>query len=329
MDAAQPMDHVAAGATRSVATRTIAGDSSTGRPGLAGGLVPRGVDATPDPYALQSLSATSTGSLPTAPHPSSPVNFPGPNATFVWWTKLLTFPISPIGKFFFTQNGVDRVCSAAATYGGDPSQLDTVWTAGHCVSDGAGSFDTNGLFCPSYKPSGPNPVVGCWAASSFGTTAEWHTSADYSRDYGVVFTDPSGGAAHTHIMSVTGGLGFAWDFGRDQLWMVFGYSAGSFAGSTRRPGRDLIATAAEHRYDVSGGSGPDQMSIGSGLGPGADGGPWVLAFSRTGGYIGSNTSYWVTAGANGDETGVEVQGPYYDTRACNDWSFFTNYSGGC
>src|SRR3954469_5879783 len=173
MRAAKPIHaKPAAGALQPAVT----GDTATGRPGLAGGARPGG---------LRSSSA----------RVAAAGTFPGPNQTWPLFTAYLRYPMSTVGKFFFTQDGTDHVCSGAVTYGGNANQLDTVWTAGRCVADGAGSFDSSGLFCPSYNTGGVHRRVGCWSATSFGTSAEWFNDADPSRDYGVIFTDPSGGKA--------------------------------------------------------------------------------------------------------------------------------------
>src|SRR5215212_31044 len=49
-------------------------------------------------------------------------------------------PTSTNGKVFFTEAGVNYVCSGTALLSGNKS---VVWTAGHCVNDGAGRFVTN------------------------------------------------------------------------------------------------------------------------------------------------------------------------------------------
>ena len=58
------------------------------------------------------------------------------------------------GKVFFTLAGADYVCSAAAV---TSPRADVVVTAGHCVSDGAGHWATNGS-CTSTR-STPKPRI--------------------------------------------------------------------------------------------------------------------------------------------------------------------------
>jgi hypothetical protein len=143
----------------------------------------------------------------------------------------------------------------------------------------------------------------------------------------------------THVVSVTGGLGFAWNWPRDQHWLDFGYpQAPPYDGGA------IVVTAAEHRYDVinpdSCGSGCNaDNSIGSRQTPGFSGGPWILSFGQNGGsdpyshgdWINSDNSYYFTSGGpgGGNEFGVEIQGPYYDTAACNFWKGGSGWTGTC
>lgn len=315
MAAAKPLD--IGRPASSAARRTIAGDTATGKPGLAGGFVPKHLAAAPDPAAGEVLSNTSGGVV--APADGA---FPGPNQTWNWFQKYDRYPNSTVGKLFFSQNGGNFVCTATVTSGG--GSQDVIWSAGHCISNGAGVFDSSATFCPDYNASGPNPHYGCWAATSLSTTTAWHNSGDWSRDYGVIYLSTTGGNTHGHVADATGAAGFSWNWGRDQHWMDFGYPSGSPYDGTK-----LVVTAAEHRYDISGGSGPAQNSIGSAQTPGFSGGPWFLNYTGSSAWINSDNSYYFTSGANGNEYGKEIQGPYFDTGACNNWKGWTGWTGTC
>ena len=148
---------------------------------------------------------------------------------------------------------------------------------------------------------------------------------------------PTGTVKHTHIVAVTGGMGFGWNWSRDQFWQDFGYpSASPYSGGK------LVITSAEHRYDVTNpGSDPGQQdnSIGSSQTPGFSGGPWVLSFGHGSGadpishgdWINGNNSYYFTSGGpgGGNEYGVEIQSPYYDTSACSFWKSGSGWPGTC
>jgi hypothetical protein len=180
-----------------------------------------------------------------------------------------------------------------------------------------------GLFCPAYKV-GVNPALGCWSWINASTTEGWFTNGYFSRDYAVVITAPTGTVLAENVVSAVGGLGFAWNWGRDQHWFHFGYPA-------KGPCTDglMCVTSTEHRYDVSIDPGPAVNSRGSDQTSGASGSPVVLFFSGNGGGINSDVSFYFNSGPNGDELGHELQGPYYDTNTCNFWKTWTGYSGSC
>lgn len=297
---------------------TVAGDSATGKAGTAGGFAPADlIEDAGAPVVAPNLPSSSTGITP------ADGGFPGPNSTWNYFGKYRKYPVSTVGKLFFTKPGIGNfVCSAAATYGG--GNLNTVWTAGHCVS-GQGSFWTNFSFCPSYDSSqgGVNPAVGCWGWSSAQVTSAWFNSGWWSGDYARITTVSNGGVCGCSVVSAVGGLGFSWNFGRDQHWMDFGYPSGS-----PYTGGKLVVTAAEHRYDDNPDPGPDTNSIGSAQTPGFSGGPWILSFAN-GNWINSVNSYYYTGGPNGNEYGRQIQGPYHDTAVCNFWKGATGWTGTC
>ncbi len=326
MAAAKPVPGVAA---KAGVQATNAGSSATGKPGTAGGYQPANLPGIPGP----------TGTSPSANGVSSSVlpadgGYPGPNDTFNWIGGYRTYPVSAVGKLFFTEPSGNYVCSATATYGGGTKNM--VWTAGHCVGPGGGkSYYTNWLFCPSYS-AGENTSIGCWSWALAQQTGGWYYNGYYSDDYAYLYMQPFSDKVNSSVVSVTGGLGFAWNWGRDQHWMDFGYpSASPYNGNY------LVVTAAEHRYDVSnpgGDPGAADNSIGSAQTPGFSGGPWVLSFGASshdpihhGDWINSDNSYYFTSGGpgGGNEYGTEIQGPYYDTNACSFWKGGSGWTGTC
>jgi hypothetical protein len=122
-----------------------AGATATGNPGVAGGILPGGARSTP---------AKTTGFDTNSPNPNvSPDDgaYPGPNDTFNYPAKESVFPVSTIGKLFFTEPSGDYVCSATSTYGSS-AEPSMVWTAGHCVGpQGGENYYTNWEFCPEYN----------------------------------------------------------------------------------------------------------------------------------------------------------------------------------
>ena len=320
MASARPLRPVAHGTGPAQAS-----SSATGIPGVAGGFNP-----------ATGASESATPHLAGVGGNVSPADggYPGPNDTYNYPGPLGRYPVSAIGKLFFTEPSGNFVCSAAATYGG--GNLDTVWTAGHCVgAQGGRAYYSNFLFCPGYK-NGEGPK-GCWTWALAQQTGGWYYNGYWSADYAYLHMASTSDKGKGHVVAATGGLGFAWNWGRDQAWADFGYpSASPYNGGL------LVVTQAEHRYDVTnpgGDPGPQDNSIGSSQTPGFSGGPWVLSFGPSnasdpighGDWINSVNSYYFTSGGpgGGNEYGTEIQGPYFDTNACNFWKGGTGWTGSC
>ena len=319
MQAAKPRDlPVVSGADHRVPAAGV--PPAPGTPGAAGGTG----DAVLTPQLLDEL----TNGTPTPADGA----FPGPNTTFERtpsaagtqsFGRYLTFPWQTVGRLFFTEPGVgDFECSATATYGG--AALNIIWTAGHCVADGGHSqFFTNWLFCPAYK-QGVDPI-GCWTWAFATTTSQWFASGAFTKDYAVIGLAHTGTIFAGDVVTAVGGLGFAWNWSRDQNWVHFGYPA-------QGPCADGLqcVTLTEHRYDdVPDALGPPTNSFGSAQTPGSSGSALLLSFSGNGGFINSNVSYYYSSGPHGNESGKELQGPYYDTNACNFWKGNTGWAGSC
>jgi hypothetical protein len=241
-----------------------------------------------------------------------------------------------VGKLFFTEPGVGNfVCSASATYGSG-ANYNMVWTAGHCVgAQGGQKYYTNWLFCPGYNNG--EGKKGCWSWALAQQTGGWYFNGYWSADYAYLYMASSSDKVSKPVVKAVGGLGFAWNWSRDQFWADFGYPSGSPYN-----GAYMVITEAEHRYDVTNpGSdpGPQDNSIGSSQTPGFSGGRWILSFGPSNGsdpighanWINGDNSYYFTSGGpgGGNEYGIEIQSPYYDTNACNFWKGGSHWTGNC
>ena len=112
--------------------------------------------------------------------------------------------VSTQHKMFFSQDGGNFVCSSS-TIG-----LDGVWTAGHCVSDGSGTFSTNVLFCPSCDNVAANPTAGCWGAEQLSSRTSGTQPAIWTTTSAAP-TPPTPGTVNAGLIgSFTGVLGFAY-----------------------------------------------------------------------------------------------------------------------
>ena len=174
-------------------------------------------------------------------------------------------PTSTNGKVFFSDGGQNYVCSGTALLSGNKS---TVWTAGHCVNDGAGSFHTNWAFVPAYA-DGSRPY-GTWSARALLTTNGWSSSSDFSYDLGAAVVSPSGGSSLTDVV---GGRNIAFNYARNQQYAAHGYPAGSpFNGQ-----RLWVCTSPLAYNDNS--ANPPTMGINCDMTGGSSGGGWIVGSS--------------------------------------------------
>ncbi|MDH3694328.1 MAG: hypothetical protein OER96_07140 [Gammaproteobacteria bacterium] len=252
------------------------------------------------------LVDTQDGAVPT--NPADPLAY-APFQRWTWFGRYLTYPTSTIGKLFFTLNGGNFVCSASVI------QKNTLATAGHCVSDGAGNFATNFLFCPSYNkggPSGsgaPNPATGCWAFTSATVPSAWFFSAEIDRDYACIVTATTGDTVADSVGNVTGWTGRAANWAPRQATIAWGYPQGApFLGY------HIITTASSEWYsvDMSPSDGTvDQVSkyIGSDQTGGSSGGPWWMNMAhKSAEYADSDSSGFTDPGQNAVPPGPIING---------------------
>jgi len=233
-------------------------------------------------------------------HGTEPTNpRDGPYAPFQRWTwsgKYVTYPMSTVGKLFFTLPGIGNFVCSASVIG-----RSTLATAGHCVSSGTGVWATNMLFCPSYRPAGgggPHPK-GCWAGVTQTTSSAWHFNSDFDRDYACIVTANTGTATNNKIGNNTGWTGRAWNW-YGVLEMALGYPA-----AAPFPGHTIIAAASPDWYTHDWGGNTNQYAkfIGNDSTGGSSGGPWWL------GYRAPSTEYADTDGNNNTDPG-QPGGPY-------------------
>ncbi|HEX6900125.1 MAG TPA: hypothetical protein VF789_10445 [Thermoanaerobaculia bacterium] len=274
MASAQPMPIPAVVTTESASQ--MAAPVIIGEPVLIGGHPPGGGPFTPkvrtfkrsEPQA--SATPQALGTAPTNP-------LTGPYGPFQRWTmegNYLSGWRGVHGKLFFTLGTGNFECSATVI------GRSTIATAGHCVSDGAGTFISNALFCPSYYngPGGVHPSRGCWAAVLANTTSAWHLGGDPDYDYACIVTATTGSLIANKIGNITGWAGRAFNWSSEQPVITFGYPAES-----PFPGNVIEQTASTEWYNwnpVAGG----QVSkvIGSDLNGGASGGGWFLGWRAPG-----------------------------------------------
>ncbi len=268
-------------------------------PGLSPGWRPGG-GPQPGPGALIELSpgdpvyASSTGgnqlqtSPPFAP-PANPTDFGNyaPFNRFTWHGgNYLIYPISVVGKLFFTQNGQNFVCSASVI------NRSTLATAGHCVHAGSGGvagWSSNLLFCPSFNPGGVNPARGCWSWLLIATSFQWFNAGNIDRDYGCIVTPAAGTLIANRVGNVTGWSGRAWNWPTRQSTIAWGYPAAApFAGNR------IVTAFSTEWYQLNRNASESQLSkyIGNDMTGGSSGGPWWISM------VHNNLEYADTDGSN-------------------------------
>lgn len=234
-------------------------------------------------------------------HGAEPMNpRDGPYAPFQRWTwsgKYITYPASTIGKLFFTLPGQGNFVCSASVIG-----RSTLATAGHCVSDGAGGWATNMLFCPSFRRVGggaPHPGRGCWVGVTQTTSSAWHFNSDFDRDYACIVTAETGTVRNNRIGDTTGWTGRAWNW-YGVMEMAFGYPA-----APPFPGYNIITAASPDWYTHDWGNDTNQYAkfIGNDSTGGSSGGPWWLGLRHPG------LEYADTDGNNNTDPG-QPGGPY-------------------
>lgn len=181
-------------------------------------------------------------------------------------------PTSTNGKVFFTDDGLNYVCSGTALLSGNKS---VVWTAGHCVHDGATNFHTNWTFVPAYA-DGSRPY-GTWTARTLLTTSGWASGGDFSFDNGAAVVSLNAGSALTDVV---GGRNPAFDYARNQQYAAHGYPAGPPFNGQR-----LWVCDSPLVYDDTSAN-PPTMGINCDMTGGSSGGGWIA-----GGSVASVNSY--------------------------------------
>jgi V8-like Glu-specific endopeptidase len=240
-----------------------------GNPGFVNGWLPGSGEYVEQVQAFPRSDIASQSLLQAfgAP-PTNPLSGPyGPFQRYAMQGNYVGWPRSFIGKLFFTLNGTGRQCSASVI------ARSTIATAGHCVSDGNGTFATNWLFCPSYNQGGVNPLRGCWGWNLAVTSAGWHFNGNLDHDYACIVTATTGSVIANKVGNITGWAGRAWNW-NDVPVSTFGYPA-----AAPFPGNVIHETNSVEWYNVDWVAG-GQVSkvIGSDLTPGSSGGPWYMSW---------------------------------------------------
>lgn len=186
-------------------------------------------------------------------------------------------------KVFFSGPGGNFVCSGTIV---NSNNKDMVDTAGHCVSNGSGTWYSNHTVVPAYSSSfnGHRPY-GTWTSRTITARTEWHSFGNFKQDTAYIVLNTLGGQ---HIANYLGGHGSAFNLSRNQTWFAYGYpQAAPFNGFDQwvcvsgRLGDDNPSPRA----------GPFTMRIHCNMTGGSSGGGWLVSLSGGLGYVNSHNSY--------------------------------------
>jgi hypothetical protein len=132
--------------------------------------------------------------------------------------EAVSVPTDPkFGKVFFTEGGLNYVCSGTVTKAANKS---LVTTAGHCVNDGSGTPVTNFAFVPAYLDD--DRQLGTYAATTLYTTTQWATKRDFDHDIGFAVMGKLNGST---LESQTKAFPIAFNLGYGRTFDAYGYPA--------------------------------------------------------------------------------------------------------
>jgi V8-like Glu-specific endopeptidase len=277
--------------------------------GMTGGNLPAGAAA--DAAVARAAMSIPSGTAPTfGPGSTIWYQYPPPGTLSLPTLDYFAVPLFPntaVGKLFFSAPGGTYVCSAqsvtsSGTWG--PGNRQTVVTAGHCCSDGAGTWFGNWVFEPAHVAG--NAPFGSWTAAGAGVLAAWHDQGDLSRDFCVLQMNTLNG---NNINDAVGALGYAWGQPLPQSYTATGWPAGApFNGGLLYYS---FASSAETDTEQAGAF-PFTHAIGSQMTGGSSGGAWILKYQSA--IAGNNNifnglnSYKYTS----PNRPAEMFGPYVD-----------------
>jgi hypothetical protein len=205
--------------------------------------------------------------------------------------KNLAYPVSTVGKIFFTNSGLNMVCSGTAVVSSNQSVVDT---AGHCLYYNR-AWGQNVIFCPLYENG--NTPYDCWAARDLEVPADWLNAGinDLHHDMGMAIVAPND---QGNLTQVVGGVGWAYNQSETQAFSAYGYPAASpFNGQIIKS-----CQGSSRTWQLAGGK---VISIPCNMTGGSSGGPWFIQIDGN----------WYLNGHNDFTSTIQpghMFSPYYD-----------------
>jgi V8-like Glu-specific endopeptidase len=197
------------------------------------------------------------------------------------WADHSSTPATTIGKLYLTEDGVRHWCSAAVI---NSANHNTIWTAGHCVTKGNGTWNSAFLFAPDYYQG--NWPYGTWAGKSWAAPQGYFKGANHNYDMAAIALDTD--SYGRRAGDVVGWQGYKFgDAYKGTVWpgtRAFGYPQDT------HPQRSISPVGADLRFcnDTVSPSQSIYQKMSCDMGHGSSGGPWITGMpwpSRGWGYI--------------------------------------------
>ncbi|GAA4636315.1 hypothetical protein GCM10023196_085570 [Actinoallomurus vinaceus] len=244
---------------------------------------PTDTSTTPSSPPSSGISQSSPGSLP-AGSAAAPGTVTPQALTYFWqskvWASHGVMPATTIGKLYFTDtSGEGHWCTATTIASNNRS---TIWTAGHCVTDGKKHWYSKFLFAPDYHDA--EWPYGTWSGKAWAAPNGYYDGGDSMYDMAAIalYNNNSG----SKVGDVVGQQGYQFsDSNSGRLWpdvRSFGYPQ-----DTHPARSDIDPNAHDLRFCVGEVTTPAYQEISCDMGHGASGGPslYDLQLSRGWGYI--------------------------------------------
>jgi len=193
------------------------------------------------------------------------------------------FPYAAAGNLFFkitVAGGVDPPGNFHCTASVIKNRI--IATAGHCIGSPktatGGNFHqySNWMFIPG-DMNGTAPF-GTWTANHWGTSGPWSSgngSVPNSEDWGFLAMND---LKSKKLASVTGHIGYYTQQLSSNNVTMLGYPNNLDSG----------ARMQQNQAQIAGSGGSNTYTLGSAMGPGSSGGPWIMDFGQAPACSGTN-----------------------------------------
>jgi len=199
------------------------------------------------------------------------------------------YPEKTMGILVFLQKGVAYYCSASLI------NKRMILTAAHCVSSDA-AWHTQFSFVPGFNNGDNYKPYGIFSASQVLVYSGWFNNKYYPADYAIIVLNQA-------IGDQLGWLGFTTNLSPvGQTWDQYGYP-----GTPISDGMTLLMNRSAYAGEYCSTGTPCRIVVGSGMGEGSSGGPWILSQN--------NLLYANSVTAEGSTSCKYAVSPYFDTHA--------------